>query len=102
MVGNRHEDDWCMKCDARLKGAQTGRAVLSHSWSGSALYHFILNVKLIVLLRPETLDYTHNDSSSLLLGAVLADLTPGTQAHADICRKTEISSDNIRGDRVVR
>lgn len=34
-------------------------AVLSHSHSESSFCHFILNLKLIVFLQPEILDYTH-------------------------------------------
>lgn len=79
-----------MKCDAHLKGIETGHAILGHSRSGSAFCHFILNPKLIVLLQPETLDYTQNDFSSLLLCTVLTDLTPGTQTQNDICYKTQL------------
>lgn len=61
---------------------------LSHICSGSALCHFILNLKLIVFLQPETLDYTQNDFNSLSLGNVLGDLTPGMPTQSDICFKT--------------
>lgn len=76
-----------MKYDAHLKETETGRAVLSSS--GCTLCHFNLNLKLIVFFQSESLDDTQNDSSSLLLGTVLGDLTPGTQIQNDICPKTQ-------------
>lgn len=68
---------------------ETGWAVVSHSRSGSTLCHFILNLKLIIFLRPETLNYTQNDFSSLLLSAVLSDLTRGIKILSDICCQTQ-------------
>lgn len=78
-----------MKYCAHLKRIVTGCAVFSRSCSGSTLCHFILHLKLIVFLQPETLDYTQNDFSSLLHGTVLSDLTLSTLIQNDICFKTQ-------------
>lgn len=67
----------------------TGVVVLSRSCSGSTLCHFILHLKLIVFLQPETLDYTPNYFSSLLHGTVLSDLTLSALIQNEICFKTQ-------------
>lgn len=84
-----------MKYGIHLKGIVAGRSVLSHSCSGSTLCHFILHLKLIVFLRPETLDYTQDDFSSPLCSTVLGDLTLGTMIQTPIGLKYCLATDNI-------